>query len=78
MGGALFGTKWALPIALLVAVVFGYGHIWQDLAGAIVSGVGGPVFGLTYVFCQRRHLPAMTAHAVGNVVGIMDIYLYGL
>ena len=33
---------------------------------------------LTYVFCQPKLLPAMTAHAVGNVVWIMNIYLYGL
>ena len=77
-GAVLFGTKWAVPLAVLVAIVFGYGHIWQDLAGAIVSGVGGLVFGLTYVFCQRKLLPAMTVHAVTNIVGIMDIYLYGL
>jgi len=77
-GAVLFGARWALPIALLVSVVFGYGHIWQDLAGAIVTGVGGLVFGLTYVFCQRKLLPAIVAHSVTNFIGITQIYLYGL
>lgn len=77
-GAVLFGVRWALPIAVLVAVVFGYGHIWQGMAGAIVAGVGGLAFGLTYVLCQRKLLPAIAAHSVANFIGITQIYLYGL
>lgn len=77
-GAVLFGTRWALPIAILVAVVFGYGHSYQGLAGAIVTGVGGLVFGVTYVLCQRKLLPAIAAHSVANFIGITQIYLYGL
>lgn len=76
-GVLLFGVRWAIPLVILVSVVFGYGHIYQDLPGAIVAGAGGFVFGLTYVFCKCRLLPAIMAHSVANAIAITKIYLQG-
>ncbi len=77
-GTRLFGDWTALPLTVGLAVVFGYGHLWQDLPGAILTGISGLLFGLTYLACDRKLLPAITAHAVANFFGVTQIYLYGL
>lgn len=77
-GTKLFGNWTALPLTLGLALVFGAGHMYQDLPGAISTGISGLIFGLTYLACDRKLLPAITAHAVANFIGVTQIYLYGL
>lgn len=77
-GTRLFGGWTALPLTVGLAIVFGYGHIWQDLPGAILTGISGLLFGLTYIACDRKLLPAITAHSVANFIGVTQIYLHGL
>ena len=77
-GVFLFSARWGIPFAVLISIVFGYGHIYQDLAGAVVTGVGSLVFGLTYVYCNHKLLPAIIAHSMSNFIGITQIYLYGI
>ncbi|MGB3723561.1 MAG: CPBP family intramembrane glutamic endopeptidase [Pacificimonas sp.] len=77
-GCKLFGKRSALPLVVLTAAVFGYGHWYQSAAGAILTGIAGLAFGLVYVICGRKLLPAITAHMVSNFCGITDIYLNGV
>ena len=76
-GVKLFGSRSALPLVLVISVVFGIGHWWQGPAGAIVAGVGSVVFGLVYVATGFRLLPAVVTHMSSNFLGVLDLYLYG-
>ena len=77
-GVRLFDARWALPLAIVTSVLFGYGHIYQSLSGAILTGLIGFVFALVYVLCGRKLLPAIVAHSVSNIIGVTMIYLYGM
>ena len=76
-GVKLFGSRWALPLVLVISVVFGIGHWYQGPAGAIVTGVGSAIFGLVYVATGFRLLPAIATHMSSNFLGVLDLYLYG-
>lgn len=77
-GVCLFGRRSAVPLAVLVAIVFGMGHSDQALVGMIMTGLAGLLFGLTYVACGRKLLPAITAHALSNALTVTHVYFYGL
>ena len=76
-GVKLYGKHSALPLVLVIAVVFGIGHWYQGPAGAIVTGVGSLVFGLVYVATGFKLLPAVASHMSSNFLGVLDLYLYG-
>ena len=76
-GSDLFGKKWVWPIAIIVAVLFGLGHSNQALVGQILTGIAGLVFGVTYVACGCKLLPAIIAHATANALTITKVYLFG-
>jgi membrane protease YdiL (CAAX protease family) len=68
--------QWLLVV--LIAAVFGYGHIWQDVAGAVMAGLFGLAFGAVYVLCDRKLLPAIATHMTANFIGVTQIYLHGI
>ncbi len=76
-GCVLFGRRAAIPILLITSAVFGYGHMWQGPAGAILIAVVGLMLGLVYLLSGRKLLPAIVTHMVSNFIGITQIYLYG-
>lgn len=76
-GAQLLGKRWALPLAILVAVLFGLGHSNQALVGQILTGIAGLIFGLTYVACGCKLLPAVIAHGTSNALTVSKIYFFG-
>lgn len=76
-GVKLFGKRSAIPLILLISVVFGIGHWYQGPAGAIVTGVSSIVFGLVYTATGFKLLPAVAAHMSANFLGVLDLYLHG-
>jgi membrane protease YdiL (CAAX protease family) len=72
-----FGT-WGIALALVIdSVVFGMGHLYQGVSGAVTSGVAGLLFAL---FFLRRRLvaDAMVAHGGYDLIGVAAAYaLYG-
>lgn len=76
-GAQLFGKRWALPLAILVAILFGLGHVNQAVVGQILTGIAGLSFGLTYVACGCKLLPAIVAHGTANALTVSKIYFFG-
>ena len=74
-GAELFGKPMALPLAVVSACVFGLAHMYQGWTGVISTGLVGLIFGVLYVACGRRLLPAIMAHATNNFIGVTAIYL---
>jgi len=76
-GVALFGARSALPLVLIISVVFSIGHWYQGPSGAIVTGIGSVVFGLVYIATGYKLLPAIATHMTSNFFGVLDLYLNG-
>jgi uncharacterized protein len=64
-----------LATALVVdTVVFGLGHLYQGVTGAIQSGITGLLFAL--IFLKRRRVAdSMVVHALFDVFGVALAYL---
>lgn len=77
-GSAVFGDWSRLWLVVLISVVFGLGHWYQGPAGAIVTGVGSIVFGVVYVACRCKLLPAIACHMTVNFLGVTEIYVHGV
>ncbi|MHA7872576.1 MAG: CPBP family intramembrane glutamic endopeptidase [Hyphococcus sp.] len=76
-GASILGRQAALPLALFMSVIFGAAHSYQGIGGMMLTGAAGLGFGLVYLMNNCRLLPAMTAHAVFNILGVALIY-YGI
>src|SRR3546814_4391845 len=76
-GTVLFGERWGFPLLVVTSLVFGLGHRYQDLPGAITAGISGVMFGLVYLGAGRKLLPAIATHMTSNFWGITEIYLHG-
>ena len=76
----LFGkqTKLAWVIALVVsAVIFGFGHPYQDLAGMVKTGAVGLLFGVAYLAVGRNLWPLIIAHALIDTLDFVTHYFGG-
>lgn len=70
------GDRRAWIAAVFVsALLFGVGHFWQGPRGIIATGLGALVFGAGYYLCGRNLWPPVVAHAIGNSLGFISIYL---
>jgi membrane protease YdiL (CAAX protease family) len=76
-GSQLLGKRWAWPLVILIAVLFGFGHVNQGVVGQILTGIAGLIFGLTYVACSCKLLPAIIAHGTANALSVSNIYVFG-
>ena len=74
-GVQVFGERSGLWLAILSAVVFGAAHLYQGIAGALTTGLTGLIFGLLYLYLDRKLLPVMVTHMTVNLIGITQIYL---
>jgi len=74
-GSAAFGERFAWPLAVLSAAVFGFTHLYQGWSGVLSTGLAGFLLGALYVLSGRRLLPAMVAHMTNNAIGITALYL---
>ena len=77
-GTRLFGMKAAVPLILLSSVAFGVGHLYQDLAGGVSTGIFALMMGALYIAFDRKLLPVILIHAVSNIWGVLEIYRYGV
>lgn len=66
--------RMGLAVALVVdSAVFGLGHLYQGVTGAIQSGVTGLLFALIFLK-RRRAADAMVVHAIFDLLGIAAAY----
>jgi membrane protease YdiL (CAAX protease family) len=70
--------KPGLYFALLCSsLVFGLGHLYQGIDGAIGTGIYGLITGLIYIR-RRSALEVITIHAFSDVLGILGAYQLAL
>jgi uncharacterized protein len=74
-GAHLFGSHRGAWLALLSAVVFGFSHLYQNIAGVITTGLVGLLLGWLYLRMGRKLLPPIAAHMTINAYGITLLYL---
>ena len=74
-GSALFGQRSVIPLVLLSSAVFGAGHLYQGLSGAISTGLIGLGLAFLYVATGKKLLAPMLAHMVLDGIGITQLYL---
>ena len=75
--GRALGRPGLVAAVVVDTFVFGLGHLYQGVTGAIQAGVSGLVFAL--VFLRRRRVAdSMVVHAIYDLIGIAVAYvLYG-
>lgn len=73
----IFGRNaFGWTVALIVpAIFFGLAHSYQGLAGVIVTGTVGLIFGIWYLITKRNLLPLILAHGLVNSIGITMLFL---
>ena len=57
------------------SILFGVGHVYQGLSGAISAGLGGFVFGLLYLATDRNLWVCVIAHGTTDTLGFLLLYL---
>ncbi len=76
VAGVLRGTKAAWVVSLIVvSVVFGCGHLDQGATGMIENVWNGVLLGALYLACGRNLAVPVIAHAVGDTLDFILIYL---
>ena len=76
---ALAETLGASRVAWVAAVViqavgFGFIHLYQGPAQAISIGIGGMVYGATYLLAGKSLWPLILAHGINNTLGLILLY----
>jgi membrane protease YdiL (CAAX protease family) len=73
---ALGGSTIALLVsAVLVAVLFGYGHYYKGPAGIVDSGIAGLILALAYLAAGRTLWVCVLAHGFIDTFGLIAVYL---
>lgn len=72
LGGS--GMSWVIAI-VISATLFGLGHFWQGPRGMLSTGMGALVMGAGYYLSGRTLWPVIFAHAIGNTLGFIAIYM---
>ena len=76
VAGVFRDTKAAWAVSLiLVSVVFGCGHLDQGATGMIENVWNGLLLGALYLACGRNLAVPVIAHAVGDTLDFLLIYL---
>jgi CAAX protease family protein len=60
--------------ALLVSVLFGYGHYYKGPAGILDSGMAGLVLGTAYLLSGRNLWACILAHGFIDTVGVVALF----
>jgi len=71
-GGRSKLATWAA--ALVVAVLFGYGHFYKGPSGIIDSGMAGLVLGAAYILSEGNLWVCVLAHGFIDTVGIVALF----
>lgn len=76
VAGVFRDTKAAWAVSLiLVSVVFGWGHLDQGATGMLENVWNGVLLGALYLACGRNLAVPVIAHAVGDTLDFLLIYL---
>lgn len=76
-GMDLFGRNAAIPLVAVSSVAFAIGHLYQDAAGGVSTGLFAILMGALYLLLDRKLLPLILIHAVSNFWGVTELYLNG-
>lgn len=60
--------------AVLVAILFGYGHYYKGPSGIIDSGFAGLVLGAAFILSGRNLWAGILAHGLIDTVGVVGLY----
>jgi len=69
----LFGKGGLVAAVLVGSLVFGTGHLYQGVSGAISAGITGALLALVFLR-RRRAIDAMVVHAGFDLIGIAVAY----
>jgi uncharacterized protein len=69
-----FGRIGLIAAVMVDSAVFGLGHLYQGVTGAIQSGITGLLFALIFLR-RRRAADSMVAHAFFDLYGVTLAYL---
>lgn len=74
---ALPNSQLATIIAVLIpALIFGYGHYhYQGFRGAVMTGLIGLSFGISYLFLKKNLWPIILVHGVVDSLAFTALYL---
>ena len=64
-----------LGALVVTSILFGVGHQYQGLSGMITAGLGGFVFGLSYLITGRNLWVSVIAHGTMDTVGFLLLFL---
>jgi membrane protease YdiL (CAAX protease family) len=73
VGGGSTRSYWIA--AVVVAVLFGYGHFYKGPAGIVDSGVAGLILAAAYLVAGRNLWASVLAHGFIDTVGVIAAYL---
>jgi membrane protease YdiL (CAAX protease family) len=78
LAGLLGGSPVAWGVAVLLSsIIFGAIHFYQGLAGVVITGSVGLLFGIAYVALQRSLWPLVIAHGLIDTLSFIQIYSSG-
>lgn len=66
-------TGWTVGL-VLSSVVFGLGHLYQGISGAILAGLFGVIFGLAYLFSGRNLWVPIFIHGFYDTSAFLILY----
>ena len=61
--------------ALVVSVLFGYGHYYKGMAGVVDSGVAGLILGAAFILAGRNLWASILAHGFIDTFGVVVLFL---
>ncbi len=69
------GSSMAWAVSLVfVSVLFGVGHMYQGVSGAVAAALGGLVYGALYLWTGRNLWAPIIAHGVFDTTAFLLIY----
>jgi hypothetical protein len=69
------------PVVLatvVAATIFGIGHSYQGVSGAILAGAGGLVYGLSFVHARGNLWRSVIGHGLYDTAGFLILYFQGV
>ncbi len=71
------GVAWVLS-TLVVSLVFGVAHEYQDVTGVVVTAIGGVTYALLYFLAGRNLAVPIVAHGMQNTCDFLFMYHGGI
>ncbi len=74
-GARLFGERFMWPLVVLSSAIFGFSHLYQGVAGVLLTAVVGLILSGAYVLSRRNLVLTMLAHGLIDTIGVVGIFL---